>query len=129
MKPRAPGRCQPAVTRLFAATLRIDGRSPHNARVPITLESRHIGDIHVVSCAGRLVEGPELIALRQSLDELMADGGDMVLHVAGVDFIDSSGLGLLVRYVTRARNAHSNIKLCAASSNFAEVLKVTNLRP
>jgi anti-sigma B factor antagonist len=95
--------------------------------VPISLESRRVGDVTVVTCSGRIVEGAESIALQQFLDDQLQDGPYLILHLGGVDFIDSSGLGLLVRFATRARNAGGNLKLCVLGPKLADVLKVTHL--
>ena len=96
--------------------------------MPISLEHRRVGDITVVTCAGRIVEGAESIALQELLDELLPYGPRLVLHLGAVDFLDSSGLGLLVRYLTRTRNAHGNLTLCALSPKIIQVLDVTHLR-
>jgi anti-sigma B factor antagonist len=95
--------------------------------VPISLEHRRVGDITVVTCSGPIVEGAESIALQQLLDDRLQFGPNLLLHLGGVSFIDSGALGLLVRYTTRSRRAHGNLKLCAASSRIVEVLKVTRL--
>ena len=95
--------------------------------MPISPESRRVGDITVVTCHGRIAEGAESIALQHLLDQLLQYGPYLILHLGGVDFIDSSGLGLLVRYTIRARNAHGDLRLCALSPRTAEALKVTHL--
>src|SRR5262249_2293099 len=61
--------------------------------------------------------------------ELLLFGPHLLLHLGGVDFLDSSGLGLLVRYAARTRNANGRLKLCALSSKVSEVLRVTHLEP
>jgi len=93
----------------------------------ISLEHRRIDGIHVVSCTGRIVEGAESDELREYLDDLMQYGPNVIVNVGTVDFVDSSGLGLLVRYTMRARNAHGALKLCGVSSRFATILKATRL--
>jgi anti-sigma B factor antagonist len=97
--------------------------------VPLTLEHRRIGDVTIVTCTGRIVEGAESIALQQMLDDLLQYGPYIVLHLKAVDFVDSSGLGLLMRNITRARKAHGNVKLCAPTRRLIEILEVTHLRP
>ncbi len=95
--------------------------------MPITLEHRRVGGITVVTCSGRIVEGPESLALQTLLDDLHPFGPHLVLHIGGVDFVDSSGLGLLARYASRTRNANGSLKLCAPSPRLVEVLRVTHL--
>jgi anti-sigma B factor antagonist len=95
--------------------------------VAISFETRRVGDIAVVRVTGRLVEGVESAALQKHIDGLLPFGSRLLLNLAAVDFMDSSGLGLLVRYLTRTRNAHGNLKLCALSSPLREVLRVTRL--
>jgi anti-sigma B factor antagonist len=95
--------------------------------MPLSLEHRRVGHVAVVTCAGRLVEGTESIALRQLLDELLQFGPHVVLHVSAVEFIDSAGVGLLVRYNTRTRNKQGRLNLCAPSAKIAAVLKATRL--
>ena len=95
--------------------------------MPLSLEHRQVGDIAVVTCSGRLVEGAEAIALQQQLDELLQFGPRLILHLGAVEFVDSAGLGLLVRYSARTRRANGDVKLCAASAKLEAVLKATRL--
>jgi len=95
----------------------------------LSLQHRRVGDITVVTCTGRIVEGAESVALQHFLDDLLEDVPLLVLHLGAVDFLDSSGLGLLVRYITRAQNAQGSLKFCALSAKIVEVLAVTHLLP
>jgi len=89
--------------------------------------SRRVGDITVVQCSGRIVEGPEGTALQQHLNAMLPFGACIVLNLADVHFVDSSGMGLLVRFLTRTRTAGGHLKLCAVPPKVAEVLRVTKL--
>jgi hypothetical protein len=44
-----------------------------------------------------------------------------------VSFIDSAGIGILVRLLTRARAARGDLKLCAVSSHIRNILRSTKL--
>jgi anti-sigma B factor antagonist len=94
--------------------------------MPLSLQSRRIGEITVVTCSGRIVEGPESAALREHLEGPSQDPC-VVLNFGAVDFIDSSGLGLLVRLLTRSRAAGGDLKVCEVSSRIREVLRITRL--
>jgi len=95
--------------------------------VPLALQNRRVGDIAVVTCSGRITDGPECAALQRHLNDVLVYGADVVLNLSDVAFVDSSGLGLLVRYLTRARSAHGNLKLCGVDAHVSEVLRVTRL--
>jgi len=95
--------------------------------VPLSLKNRRVGDIAVVTCNGRITEGAETASLQSHLNDVLVYGADIVLNLSGIDFIDSSGLGLLVRYVTRARSARGNLKLCGVDRHVKEVLRITKL--
>jgi anti-sigma B factor antagonist len=95
--------------------------------VALSIESRRIGDITIVSCAGKIVEGAESTALREKLDSLIPLDPFVVLNLGGVDFLDSSGLGLLVRFLTRTRVAQGHFKLCALPKRISEVLRLSRL--
>ena len=51
-----------------------------------------------------------------------------MLDLSAVEWIDSSGLGLLVRLHSRVQNAGGDVKLCAVPSRIAEILRVTKLQ-
>ena len=95
--------------------------------MPLSFHSRQVGDVTVLECSGQIVEGAESAALLRHLDSLLAMKSHVLLHLGGVDFIDSSGLGLLVRVTTRADNASGKLALCAVSPKIRDVLRVTRL--
>jgi anti-sigma B factor antagonist len=97
--------------------------------VSLSLQSRRVGDVTVVTCAGQLVAGDESEYFVEQLDLLLRVNPVLLLHFDAVDFVDSAGLGLLVRYSTRPRNAPGELRLCAVSPPVDRVLQVTRLKP
>jgi anti-sigma B factor antagonist len=95
--------------------------------VSLSLQNRCVGEVTVVTCSGRLIAGEEGDAFQAYLEKLTPMNPRVVLDLAGVEFIDSAGLGLVVRYFTRARNAQGALRVCAPSPKVAEVLRVTRL--
>ena len=81
----------------------------------------------VVTCSGRLVAGAEADALLTQIDDLLPLHSRILLHLGDVDYIDSGGLGLLVRCLMRVQNASGQLSLCALSPKVSEVLRVTKL--
>jgi len=96
--------------------------------VSLALTQRRVGDVTVITCSGRIVAGDESTSLQSALDELMPFSPHILLHLGAVDFIDSAGLGLLARYLTRVQNASGSLKICAVSSKIDDVLRITRLK-
>jgi len=94
----------------------------------LSLDHRLVGDATVVTCRGRLTMGDESAALQQSLDALIPRTRHVVLHLGAVEFIDSAGLGLLVRYLMRAQRSAATLSVCAVSAKIDEVLRITKLK-
>jgi anti-anti-sigma factor len=94
--------------------------------VSLDLQTRTAGHVAVVTCRGRLIQ-TEAASLERALDELLPLQPNIVLHLGDITFVDSSGLGLLVRYLARARHAGGGLKLCAVSPKVAEALRVTRM--
>lgn len=93
----------------------------------LAIDSRRVGEITVLTCVGRIVEGDESAILQRQVDALAAEGPYIVLHLGGVEFIDSSGLGLLVRCLIRLESMHGIIRICCASPKMQEAFRVTGL--
>jgi len=93
----------------------------------LKIESRPIGDVLVVQCCGRIVNGPEVHALHAYFGDTRAKYADVVMQLDKVDFIDSSGLGALVRLMHTSRAKHGDLKLSGVPEAVRKVLQMTNL--
>jgi len=80
-----------------------------------------------VHCNGRIVAGGECEALRAHVTWLLRDRRSIVLHLGEVAFIDSSGLGTMVRLLTSTRQAHGEMKLCNVPEHMRKVLELSHL--
>ena len=95
--------------------------------MPLSVSTHWSGDIPIVVCRGRIVEGTEADALRRHLDEELTGQRFLLLDLGGVDFIDSSGLGLLVRYAMRVKKDGGELKLCYVAPRIQTTLKTTKV--
>src|SRR5512143_1545575 len=95
--------------------------------MPLELNTRRVGRVTVVRCAGRMVAGPESESVRRHISQLLPAEKHVVLHLGEVAFMDSSGLGTMVRMQALARRAGGDIKLCQVRPEVSTVLRVTNL--
>ena len=93
----------------------------------LSLQNQQIGDIVVIRCQGRIVMGAEISSLQLELETLTRVTKKVILQLAEVSFIDSVGLGALVRLFGVLRAHGGDLKLCQLSPFLLQVLQVTNL--
>ena len=91
----------------------------------LSFNTRDIGRVTVISCAGRIVVGQPSESLREHVNHLLRDRRALVLHLGEVGFIDSTGLGTIVRLLTATRQARGDLKLCSVAPNVQSLLKIT----
>ncbi len=95
--------------------------------MPLSLDTREVGRVTIVHCNGRIVAGGECETLRAHIAWLLRDRRSIVLHLGEVGFIDSSGLGTMVRALTTTRQAHGDLKLCNLPEFVRKVLEMSRL--
>jgi len=96
--------------------------------MPLLINSREVGHVTILDIQGRIVLGDEIHSLRDAVRTLVAEGRKkIILNLAEVDYIDSSGVGELVGCFTTVRNAGGELKLLNLSQKVHDVLHVTKL--
>ena len=95
--------------------------------MPLSLDTREVGRVTIVRCNGRIVAGGESESLRAHIDRLLLDRRSIILHMGEVGFIDSSGLGTMVRSLTSIRRVHGDLKLCNVTEQVRKVLEMSRL--
>jgi anti-sigma B factor antagonist len=91
----------------------------------LDISARKQSDSQLVTLRGNLRLGPEADALRNLFDEfLLADETHIVLNLAEVPSMDSSGIGVLVRGLTAMKQRGGSIKLVLPSKMVLQTLKL-----
>lgn len=93
----------------------------------LSLDTRDVGRVTIVRCQGRIVAGSESEFLRAHVADLLQDRRAILLHLGEVGFIDSSGLGTMVRALASTRQVRGDLKLCNVPDNVRKVLEMTRL--
>jgi anti-sigma B factor antagonist len=93
----------------------------------LRLDSRAVGDVLIVQCQGRIVAGNEVLTLHSFVGDSFGKYSVVVLQLDHVEFVDSSGLGALVRLVQAARAKKGDLKLSGVPANIRKTLQMTNL--
>ena len=94
----------------------------------IKMINSEVDGVFVVTLAGRMVLGEESNSLREKVRSLLAEGKKkIVLSMAGVKSIDSSGLGILVASHVSAKTQGASVRLCNLGEKFHEIMQITKL--
>src|ERR1017187_1520321 len=94
----------------------------------MTITTREVSHVTIVDLNGRITLGDETGQLRDTVRPLIAaDKKKIILNLAHVDYIDSSGVGDLVSSFIAVRNAGGELKLLALTKKVRDVLHVTKL--
>ena len=89
---------------------------------------RDAGQVTVVDLSGRIVLGDGSALLRKTIRGLLEDQRKLILlNLADVDYIDSSGIGELVSAFTTVRNQGGELKLLKLTKKVHDLLQITKL--
>jgi anti-sigma B factor antagonist len=89
---------------------------------------RTVSDVTVLDLKGKMTlgEGDEL--LKDKINSLLADGKKkLVLNLEGVPYIDSAGLGEIVRTFTTVSRQGGKLKLLNLTKRIEDLLSITKL--
>ena len=92
------------------------------------IEERLSGDVTILDLTGRLVLGDGDELLRDKVNSLLHRGRkQLVVNLGGVPYIDSAGLGEIVRSYTTVSKQGGSLKLLNLTSKIADLLSITKL--
>ncbi len=94
----------------------------------LDIETKTLDGVKLVKLTGRLSMGPPLDRFNATMGELLRTGENrIVLDLEGVPSIDSSGIGMLVRHLTSAKQSGGAIRLLKPSKFTVQTLKMVGL--
>ena len=94
----------------------------------VKLITRQVGDVTVIDAVGRITLGEGSSAFRETVKDLVNKGNKkMLLNLAEVSYIDSSGIGELVSGFTSVSNAGGSLKLLNLTKRIQDLLQITKL--
>jgi len=92
------------------------------------LSSRFVDPVTVLDIEGKILLGEGDTQIKQAIDDLLADGRKKILlNLAKVPYIDSAGLGQIIRCFTAVRKAGGSLKLLSPNPKVIDLLTVTKL--
>ena len=99
----------------------------YGGRVDPTVTVASKGDWTIVSVGGE-IDVATAPALRERMIDLISDGSSrLVLDLDGVDFLDSTGLGVIVGALKRARGNGGDVRVACRTGHIRKVFELTGL--
>ena len=102
-------------------------RVDSGAVMALSVETQISGDVFILHCEGRIVYGDECAVLRERVVSILTGSPKIVVNLAGVDHIDSEGVGMLVGLLVSARNRAGDLKLASPGTRVKDLLRRTSL--
>jgi anti-sigma B factor antagonist len=91
------------------------------------LSTRHIGDVSIIDVSGKN-PGARSVSIREAVERLHGSGRvRLVLNLAELEYLDSSGLGELVSCNMKATQSGRPLKVAAVTRRLSEMLRVMRL--
>jgi len=84
--------------------------------------------VAVITISGRLALGGETEKLDAALTKLLSqDHKTVVLDISGLDYVDSSGVGMLVSCLTKLKKAGGEMKVAGANPRIRRIFSMTGV--
>jgi anti-sigma B factor antagonist len=92
------------------------------------ITTRTNGDVQILDCSGKITLGEGTMAVRNRVrDILQSNGKKIILNLADVSYIDSSGIGELVSTYTTVASNGGQLKILKLNKKVKELLTITKL--
>jgi anti-sigma B factor antagonist len=92
------------------------------------IEERNIGDVVVLDLKGKITLGQGDELLKDKVNSLVNQGHrKIVLNLADVPYVDSAGLGEIVRTYTTVSRQGGSMKLLNLTKRITDLLAITKL--
>jgi len=92
------------------------------------LSTRKTGNVVIIDIEGKVVLGEGDVEVKKTVDDLLNRGNKkFILNLAKVPYLDSAGLGEIIRCYTTLRKSGGNFKLLSPNRRIVDLLTITKL--
>ena len=90
--------------------------------------SRKAGGVVIIDIEGKILLGDGDVEIKQAIDGLLSQNQkNILINLAKVPYIDSAGLGEMIRCFTAIRKAGGSLRLLAPNQRLIDLLTITKL--
>ncbi|OGC77690.1 MAG: anti-anti-sigma factor [candidate division Zixibacteria bacterium RBG_16_50_21] len=92
------------------------------------LSTREVQDLVVLEPKGKIMGGPDATLLHDQLHEYIKQGKKkVIIDLSKVDWMNSTGLGILISALTTLKNNQGELKLANVTDKIQSLLTITKL--
>src|SRR4030067_961098 len=92
------------------------------------LSFREIGEVVVLEPKGKIMGGPDATLLQDQFHDLIKQNKKrVIIDLAKVDWMNSTGLGILISGLTTLKNSQGELKLANVTDKIQSLLAITKL--
>jgi anti-sigma B factor antagonist len=92
------------------------------------LKTSETNGVYLVEMSGKIMGGPESAQFHDAMKHAVSNSiKRVVIDLGGVEWMNSSGIGLLVSAYTTLKNAGSEMKLARTTEKIQSLLVITKL--
>jgi len=92
------------------------------------IEKKKSDSCNLFYLQGKLLGGPEAQVLMEEIQKLLDEGEkNVILNLAGIERMNSSGLGILMSVFTSFKNNGGSVKLVEMRDNIKKLFRITKL--
>jgi len=90
--------------------------------------SRKVDNVSIIDIEGKILLGDGDVEIKQAVDDMLSRGDrNILLNLARVPYIDSAGLGEIIRCFTAIRKNGGSFKLLSPNQRLIDLLAITKL--
>ena len=98
-----------------------------NNPATLTMDVRKVGSAGIIDIKGDVTAGSEEV-LMDAYTEASSDGAkSIVLNFEGLDYMNSSGIGLLVTLLVRAQRQGQTVSAFGLTDHYRQIFELTRL--
>jgi anti-sigma B factor antagonist len=95
----------------------------------MNISKQQIGEVMVLQLSGKIMGGPDQETMQSEIKALIKEGHiDVLMNLSKVNWINSTGLGILVSAYHTLKKNDGRLKICEVSSRIDNILNVTQLK-
>lgn len=99
-----------------------------NSKMEFKFSTEEKKDYALVHMSGRLMDKESAIELIEKFESLLKSNGNKVIFdLNKLEYMNSSGLNIMVNFLTKSRNAGGDIAIAAVTEKISQLLVITKL--